>query len=277
MTLALVILFGVIVGIALGALGAGGSILIVPALVYGLSVAPIEATKLSQVIIGLASAFTAVFHGRAGDVRWKTALLLALLGAGGAVAGRMLVKMVSGSLVMMALALVLIVTAALMLRRSYSAPARVDQEPPEDTPPGGPLEDNQAVSEAPPRTAGGDLFATIATGVSVGFLTGFLGVGGGFLTVPMLVLVLQLPMKAAAGTSLIVISLNCAAALLYDGVADVRWNLAIPFTLTSMISSLIALRATRNLSNSALQRAFALFVILLGILILATNIASGPR
>jgi uncharacterized membrane protein YfcA len=101
-------------------------------------------------------------------------------------------------------------------------------------------------------------------------------VGGGFLIVPVLLLVLRVPMKSAVGTSLLVIALNCTTSLVYDGIADLRWDLALPFILGAVAASIAGTAIAHRVPSSLLQRGFAVMVIVLGLVIMAGTLFDRP-
>ena len=203
--LALAIPLGLLVGLALGALGGGGSILTVPALVYGLDQDPHVATTSSLVIVGTTSLVALVPHARGGRVRVGQGLLFGALGTGGALAGSALAANVDPDVLLTAFAGLMTLVAVLMLRRSRVADA------------GSALASDLTLEPMltlhPLTCACPRVVRLVVTASAVGLLTGFFGVGGGFVLVPALVLALGFPMPVAVGTSLLVIAVNSATAL----------------------------------------------------------------
>lgn len=176
MTFVLALLFGGLVGLSLGSLGGGGAILVVPALIYGLSLSPKEAVPHALLIVGVTSAYAAMLHWRCGAVRVSTSLMFALTGCVGAYHGAGASRAVSDVALLICLGAVMAVAGSLMLRS-----ARREKIVPETE-----------------RAGRMRLTAfTLVAGYVVGFLTGFLGVGGGFLIVPALTLVVRVPVKQA--------------------------------------------------------------------------------
>ncbi|MFE6523134.1 sulfite exporter TauE/SafE family protein [Streptomyces sp. NPDC057794] len=235
---------GGVVGLALGALGGGGSLLAVPALIYLLGFTPAAASTAALLIV-LATSLTALYgHARARNVRWRTGAAFAAAGllpaaAAGALAGRL-----PQSLLTVAFAAVAAVAAVRMLR-----PARDLPHPPQGA--------------RPARAAG--------AGAGLGALTGLLGVGGGFLTVPALVTVLAFEMRAAIGTSLLVVSANSLASLATRGAttAGLDWALMAPFTGTAILGAWDGKRLATKVSGVRLQRAFAVVLLAVAALMLA--------
>ncbi|MEU5536570.1 sulfite exporter TauE/SafE family protein [Streptomyces sp. NPDC020362] len=228
---------GAVIGLALGALGGGGSVLAVPALIYLLGFTPVAATTASLVVVGVTSATALSAHARDGHVRWRTGLLFAAAGTvpamlGGALAGRL-----------PAAAL----TAAFALLAGTAAVRMLRPRPATDT----------VVPVRPGRAA--------AAGAGLGSVTGVLGVGGGFLAVPALVSVLGMRMRDAVGTSLLVITVNSLAALVMRaGTADgLDWARIAPFAGAAILGAWDGRRLAAKVSGGALQRTFAL--VLLGV------------
>lgn len=245
----LAILAGVLIGVLLGALGGGGSILAVPALVYGFGQSAQEAGAGSLVIVGTTSLVAALGRTRAGDVDWRRGLVFGIVGVVGAVAGARLSANVDPEILLFAFGALLLVVAVLMWRRA-SRPRRTD-EPASATEPGRP-------HVHPARV--------LVTATAVGLLTGFFGVGGGFAIVPALVLALEMPMTLAVGTSLVVIAVNCVSALAARAGTGIviDWSIVAPFTLSAVVASLVAARLARRLPQHQLTRAFAVLLVLVG-------------
>ncbi|MFF9002971.1 sulfite exporter TauE/SafE family protein [Streptomyces achromogenes] len=250
--LILALIAGAVVGLALGALGGGGSVLAVPALIYLLGFTPAAATTASLIIV-TATSLTALFaHARTGDVRWKAGALFAAAGllpaaAAGAAASRLPQPVLTA-----AFAVVAALAAVRMLR-----PGRTGRTAP------GP-----AAGEARPARAAG-------TGAGLGALTGLLGVGGGFLVVPALVTVLAFEMQAAVGTSLLVISANSLASLATRGAttAGVNWAVVGPFIGTAILGAWDGRRLAAKVTGTLLQRAFAVVLLAVAAFMLADALA----
>ncbi|MCD9880768.1 sulfite exporter TauE/SafE family protein [Streptomyces guryensis] len=237
--LLLALLSGAVIGVALGALGGGGSVLAVPALIYLLGFTPVAATTASLVIVAVTTAAALPAHARDGHVRWRTGLLFAAAGIGPAMLGGLVAARLPAAVLTAAFALVALVAAVRMLRPRPGSP-------------------DAAVRAVRPGRAA-------AAGAGLGAVTGVLGVGGGFLAVPALVGVLGLRMRAAVGTSLLVITLNSVAALaLRAGTADgLDWAVIGPFAGAAVLGAWDGKRLATKVSGQALQRIFAL--VLLGV------------
>lgn len=260
---------GLLIGLSLGALGGGGSILTVPALVYLLGLTAQEATTASLVIVGVTAAAGSVGHARSGHTRWGAGVLLAAVGVPASLLGTSLNRRVDPDVLLLSFAALMLVAAAGMLVRSRSA--RSTQAPaagPVDAPPG-----SAPVGDAPPaarqpspaRTTRGRFARGLrlaVAGLGVGFLTGFLGVGGGFVVVPVLVVLLSTPMPVAIGTSLLVISLNSGVALAARaGSGGFAWDVIVPFTIAAVAGSLAGKRVADRVSPTKLTVAFAVLLV----------------
>src|SRR5262245_2418532 len=231
------------IGLLLGALGGGGSILVVPALVYGLGADPKQAVAMSLPIVALRSFVAAVSYWRTRDVepRWSLKFgLFAMIGAFlGAKAGVLLPPAAQLTL----LAVVTIAAATSMLRSRPSAHA---SQPP-----------------VPKRSERSWL--AIASATAIGGLTGLVGIGGGFLFVPVLRLVLRFPMRVAVGTSLLVISMNALAALAgYVGSVSIPWPIVLMFATTMGTGAVTGAWVGRRMPAVALQRAFGILLFVVG-------------
>ncbi|MDN5716595.1 MAG: sulfite exporter TauE/SafE family protein [Janibacter sp.] len=251
-----VIPLGLVVGLALGALGGGGSILAVPALVHVLGQDPVTATTSSLLIVGIASLLSLPAHHRAQRVRFGQGVTFGLLGTAGSFAGSAASLAVPGEVLMSVFAVLMVVVAVLMLRRS-----RHDSRGSGNLGPHEPILTVRPLTCACPR-----LIRLVVAATLVGLLTGFLGVGGGFVLVPALVLVLGFTMQVAVGTSLLVIAINSAtafAARAQQGVGDLDWPLIGGFAAVSVLGSLLGSRVADRLPGDQLSRVFAVLVLVI--------------
>lgn len=244
----LAVALSVLVGLSLGLLGGGGSILMVPILVYVAGLDPKTAIATSLVVVGTTSAIAAGSHARAGRVRWRTALVFGLAGMVGAYSGGRIAELVPGDRLLLAFTAVMLVTATAMIRGRRS----VD------------------VADAPRELP---VVKVLALGASVGLVTGFVGAGGGFVVVPALVLLGGLPMGAAVGTSLVVIAMNSFAAFAgYLSVVHVDWSLALWVTVAAVAGSVVGVRLAGGVPHDTLRRAFGWFVVAMAVLVLAEQL-----
>ena len=246
-------------GLLAGALGGGGSILTVPVLVYLLGEEPHAASGSSLMIVGLNALVGAWLHMRDGHVKLKTALMFGASGIVAAYLGGRLSQLLPSPVLLTLFALLMILVAALMLRGTKVAPNGADKTRKAE-------ETNGRVSDLHwPRV--------LAGGIAVGFLTGFLGVGGGFLIVPALVLLLSMDMRDAVGSSLIVIAINSGAGLLgHLTDSSLNWTLIAPLATGGFVGLLLGTRIANKLPAPLLRQGFAAFVILLGVTLLAINL-----
>jgi len=172
--IAVIIAASLLIGVSLGILGGGGSILTVPILVYLAGMETKQAIATSLFVVGVTSAAGVVSHARAGRVRWRTGLLFGLAGMTGAYAGGRLAEFIPGTILLLAFALMMIATAFAMIRGRRRTPKKVHHELP--------------------------VLHVLLDGIVVGLVTGLVGAGGGFLVVPALALLGGLPMTVAVGT-----------------------------------------------------------------------------
>lgn len=255
---------GLLIGLTLGTLGGGGSILTVPALVYVLGQDARSATTSSLFIVGLASLIAAFGHARAGRVRWGIGLVFGVTGIAAGFAGTALNRLVDPDVLLLSFAGVILVAAAGMLHSTRSPSKRRERER-RLVSPGGGLPDTDTPSAEPPAPRRWDrrrVVQVIAAGLLVGLMTGLFGVGGGFVIVPALTLALRLPMPQAIATSLVVISINSGGALLARaGTAHFDWAIIVPFTIAAIVASLAGKMLADRVSGRSLTRAFAVLLV----------------
>ncbi|MFB7997406.1 sulfite exporter TauE/SafE family protein [Streptomyces sp. NPDC056002] len=268
--LILALVAGAVVGLALGGLGGGGSVLAVPALIYLLGFTPVAATTASLIIVTLTSISSLAAHARDGNVRWRSGLLFAAAGIGPAMLGGLAAGHIPATVLTVAFSVIAALAAWRMLRPGRPAqngPAEGSPVPagsahgspvPASPAQGNSVQDGPAQGSPaqdrpvrPPRAAG--------SGAGLGAVTGVLGVGGGFLAVPALVGVLGLRMKTAVGTSLLVIVINSLAALATrTGTADgLDWAVIAPFTAAAILGAWDGKRLAAKISGHRLQHVFA--------------------
>lgn len=231
---------GLLIGLSLGALGGGGSILAVPALVYAAGQTPKEATTTSLVLVAITSVIGIAPHWRSRRVRLLPGLLFGGAGIGGSLLGSHWNESVDPDVLLLAFSGVMVAAGVAMHRRQRTAAS----------PDGG--------TSAPDRRVRlSTVVKVLAAGTGVGLLTGFFGVGGGFVIVPALVLALGFTMPEAVGTSLLVITVNSVVALttrLQGGA--IEWATVVPFTVASLIGVVIGGRLAGTRDPRALQRWF---------------------
>jgi uncharacterized membrane protein YfcA len=253
MLIAATLALAVVVGVSLGLLGGGGSILMVPLLVYVAGMDATEAIAASLVVVGITAAVGVIGHARAGRVRWRTGLLFGTAGMAGALAGGFIGGHLPGQLLMIAFALMMVATAVAMLR------GRKDVDPIE------------AHAELP-------IARVLLHGVVVGLVTGLVGAGGGFLVVPALALLGGLSMGVAVGTSLVVITMKAAAGLTgYLATVSLDWALVGAITAAAVVGSVLGARLADRIPADALRRPFGWFVLAMGALVLVQEAPDGAR
>jgi len=266
---------GALIGLVVGALGAGGGILSVPALIYLLGVAPHEATSASLVIV-LFTALAAL-AGRIGKntICYQIALVFAALATVGTWLGSLANQAVSADLLMYAFALLLICVGLVMLRRAYPGlfrgAARAGSSgvfsddgvaAADDAGGTGSTPALRAVSAMGEVTSIGavPLWRVALVATITGALTGFFGVGGGFAIVPALTLVLHLPIKRAASTSLLIMAITAVVALVARAQTSLNVDLLGvigAFTVASMLGAVAGAPLTRKVSSQKLTASFA--------------------
>lgn len=267
---------GLVTGAVMGALGGGGAILTIPVLIYVLGMPPHDATTASLVIVGVSAASTAVSHVRGGTARLLDAVVLAVVGIVGTYAGSLASAAVPAAVLVVLLASLLAVVGGLMVRQT---PGGADDDPDVAIATGEAASGASGVVGASGNTASSGSTARrlgpiAAVGVGVGLLTGFFGVGGGFAIVPALTLALGYSMRAAIGTSLLVIALNSATALaarLAQG-ASLDWPLVATFTVGAILGGLLGGRLARRASPQALRRGFAVLLFLVAAYMLGSAV-----
>jgi uncharacterized membrane protein YfcA len=233
---------GLIIGVLLGLLGGGGSILAVPALVYGAGVPLAAAVPTSLLVVGISSATALLPRLRAGQIAWRIAGVFGAAGAAAAFAGAAVNRLLDPRVVLVGFAALMVAAGLRMLRDQLEVGGDCAL-------PGGGVNWRGCLPKA------------IGSGIAVGFLTGLFGVGGGFLIIPALVLLLGLPMTTAVGTSLAIIVLNSIAGFTaHAGDAELDPRTVSAFTVTAVAGSLVAGRFATRLPAQRLRRWFAYLV-----------------
>lgn len=246
MLLVLGVILGGLIGLTLGLLGGGGSILTVPALVYLVGQSPQVAVTTSLAVVGTNSMMGAYFHNGQGTLNWRVALIFGGAGMGIAYFAAGLSSNFSKTTMLTAFAVLMLTVGSIMLL--YKRPERHTEHNP-------------------------NWLVILISGVVVGFLTGLLGVGGGFLIVPALVMLVGLPIQQAVGTSLVIIAMNSIAGLLghlHGGSLDLR--LTVIFIAAGLLGTLAGAKLGKRLPAAFLRQLFAVFVMVLALLLLYDNV-----
>lgn len=239
----LTIALSVLIGLSLGLLGGGGSILTVPILVYAAGLETKDGIATSLLVVGATSVAALLFHARAGRVAWRVGFLFGAASIIGAYAGGRLAHVLPARLLLAGFTLMMFVTALAMMRRRREG----------------------AAAEAT-ALRGGAFARAAAIGVAIGLLTGIIGAGGGFVIVPALVLLSGLPMRTAVGTSLLVIAMNSFAG--FAGTlshATIHWTLAFAVTSASAVGSLLGAALAGRVKPASLRSGFAWFVLAMAV------------
>ena len=242
--LSLVMGFGI--GGSLGLLGGGGSILTVPVLVYLIGQTPQVAVTTSLVIVGANSLMGAYFHRAQGTLNWRVALIFGGVGMVSAYLTASMSNELSPQLLMVLFAILMLMVGGLLLfRRAQSGLSSAELH----------------------------IWKVVLGGVFVGAVTGILGVGGGFLIVPALVMLVGLPMHHAVGTSLLIIAMNSLAGVLgHMGHINLDLRIIVIFVISGFAGSYVGTLFSQHLDPRILRRAFAMLVIVLAVLLLADNV-----
>ena len=253
LVLSMALLFGI--GAVLGLLGGGGSALTLPIMLLVVGLEQLTASSMAVMVLAATAPISMISHARRGNVRFGLGLLLGGLGVAGAFVGGRLARQVPPPLLLAGFVVVMMITAYAMLRRRRPVAQGV-------------------------VPAGGRRFGPLLglCGVGIGLVSGLLGVGGGFLIVPVLTLVGGLPMPAAVGTSALVISLNSLSSMAGQrAFAFVDWQLAIAFSCAAAAGSVLGSRFTHRIAADRLRRWFGVLVLVAGVLVLTRQALPGIR
>lgn len=246
MQLWLGILLTTVMGLSLGLLGGGGSTLAVPILVYVLGLEAHPAIALSLVLVGSTALLAAWFHHRTTPIPWRQAALFAACGAPFSFLGALVSRRLPGPLLLLLFGALMLIAGGLMFRRRPEPPAPQGE------------------------TRYGRIFLG---GAGIGFLTGFLGMGGGFVIVPVLVLLLHIPIKRAVGASLLIIAANCAVGLVGHWPAlTMQWGLVLPLSTSALLGTFVGVELCQRFSPYNLRRAFAVFILVVGLIMVVQNL-----
>lgn len=256
---------GAATGIVLGLLGSGGSIIAVPALLYLLHVEPKQAIAMSLGIVAITATISALDNWRRGNVDIKVAAMFGIFGAIGTFSGTRLGVHTPVTLQLGLFALVMLAAAWRMLKtkKQQQVVPAVNL-----VGVGGP-----AISISESEIINAHMGQIALLGIGVGSLTGLVGVGGGFLIVPALVLISGIPMKTAIGTSLAIVAANSSTGFAgYLGVVPVDWMIMTSYTVVTVAGSFAGTRLSHSFSQETLKRSFGVFLILVAIYILLKSV-----
>ena len=251
-TLIVPALLAIFVGVALGLLGGGGSILTVPILVYAAGLPAHQAIATSLFVVGVTSIAALIPHARAQRVRYATGLMFGAASMVGAFGAGRVAKHIPPAVLLIGFGLMMAVTAAAMLRKAKGDPSK------------------EAEGEAGPRQA---IWKILVEGLVVGAVTGLVGAGGGFLVVPALVLLGGLPMRQAVGTSLLVIAMKSFAGLGgYLSTVHIDWTIALVVAGAAVLGSFGGAALAGRVPPTHLRKGFAWFVVVMAVFILSQEL-----
>lgn len=246
------------IGLSLGLIGGGGSVLAVPILVYVMGIAPRPAIAMTLVIVGAVSLIGAIPHGVQGNVNLKKAFMFGGATMLGAFLGAQLTRLpfITDTVQMVLFATMMVLAAGFMIRKG-------DRQKPQPIVPHRPLTTGEAdLSLYPPPLCRYCWLWFVSEGIGIGILTGLVGVGGGFAIVPALVLLGNTPIKEAIGTSLVIIAMNSVTGFLgYLGHVDLQWSLMGSFTLVASVGTLSGAYLSRFVQAQQLQKSFGYFLL----------------
>ncbi len=256
----------ILMGLALGLIGGGGSILTVPILVYLFAIEPVLATAYSLFIVGITSLVGSFSHVRLGNIHWKTALVFGLPSIVSVYLTRLYLVpfipqeiTISEDIVLSKPLVLLVFFAVIMVLAAYSMIRKPKAQP---------LNADVAVQYNFPMI--------FLEGLVVGIITGLVGAGGGFLIIPALVILARLPMKQAVGTSLIIIAAKSLMGFVGDlqGMAAVDWYFLLRFSAIAVVGILLGTRLSLVVPNEKLKPAFGWFVLVMGVYIISKELWS---
>lgn len=248
------VISALLIGVLLSVLGSGGSILTVPILLYVIGMTPNIAIASSLAVVGMISIFSAIRYIKSKQVSWQFVLLFGLPGMAGTYSGAWLGTQINATIQLGIFVALMIIAAVMMFKKSRNAHS---------------VEQKSSALNEPPKTDSPALLPALSQGFAVGVVTGVVGVGGGFLIVPALVLLAKLPIVVAIGTSLIIITINSAVGfskyyyvfseqgILFD------WVTIFILAAGGIIGSLLGGQISKRIPTALLQQIFAGFLIIM--------------
>lgn len=248
-------LLAICIGISLGLIGGGGSILAAPVLIYVMSVPAKSAFAMTLVIVGVASLIGAIPHWRQGNINPKIIALFAPASMLGAYLGARIAALpfITPTIQLVTFGVMMLIAAITMIRKGASKSEN-------------PLDKTEHSDH---HTVIPKWLAIALEGLAVGTLTGFIGIGGGFLVIPALVLLGKTPMKEAVGTSLIILALKSVTGFAgYFGHVPIDWNLLLSFTIASSAGILLGSYLNQFVSAKQLEKGFGYFVLAVAVFVL---------
>lgn len=251
-------LLALVIGLTLGMFGGGGSILTVPVFVYVMGYDPKLAIAMSLPVVGATSLVGAVGHWRAGTVHLRSALAFGVAAMVGAFAGARTSILLTGRAQLLTLGAVMLVAAALMRRDSL----KKSPEPPAPSP------ESTLTRDSGLRGPGSRLLFFLVS-LLIGALTGIVGIGGGFLIVPALVLIGRVPIHHAVGTSLVVITMNTLAGFAgQPRISNIPFGVVLGFSAIAIAGILAGTRFVRFVQPRTLKRGFATLLLIVAAVVI---------
>lgn len=245
---------GLFVGVVLGVVGGGGSIIAVPALVYGVGMSPAQAIPTSLLVVGVSSLAALIPRFREG-INWPVVLLVGAAGIPAAWGGTAIGRLLDPNILMLAFAALMVIAGIRMLTRTRETEGSCSTGP------------TRAFRSCAPKAVG--------VGLLVGFLTGLLGVGGGFLITPALTLFLGLRMKQAVGSSLAIIVINSVAGFSAHAAGfTIDWPTTLAFAIPAILGSLVAARLARRLKENHVRVSFAVLIFAVAAWVTASTVTA---
>jgi len=239
-----------IIGILLGLLGGGGSILTLPMLVYVVKLDPKEAIASSLFVVGTTSIVGVIAHARAGRVVWRVGALFGVAGMAGAYLGGRLAHYVPSTVLLVMFAAMMLLTSMAMLRGRKQGSTETR---------------DVAIGKA------------LILGFFVGSISGLVGAGGGFLVVPALSILGGLPMPRAVATSLLVITMQSLSGFMgHVAHVSLHWPLLLLVTSVSIAGSLVGARLAKRANPDTLRKSFGWLVLAMGVFLLGKQLPAGP-
>jgi uncharacterized membrane protein YfcA len=255
------IIGALVVGITMGLLGSGGSAISVPLLVYVLGHSAKVSIAESMAIVGLIAFFAAIPYSMAKQVDWPSVVFFGIPGMIGTFIGAILGGLATDSLQLIVFGFVIVLAAGFMVRKAFFLKADTSC----------PLE---AMKERAKSFGALSRLKMITEGLLVGVLTGFVGVGGGFLIVPALMAMAKLPIRMAIGTSLVIIAAKSLVGflkyqrVLWEHDLSVDWWTILIFSVVGILASNLGSRVNAKLDQRLLNRVFAAFLVLIGLFVI---------
>ncbi len=247
-------ILAIAIGLSLGLIGGGGSVLAVPIFIYVMGIGTKEAIAMSLVIVGTVSIIGIIPHWMKGNINFKIALIFTPSAMLGSFCGARFTafSFVTETFQLICFAIVMLLASSLMIFKSREKKVTNCR--------------GERIKNKPNKF---NFYTIVLQGFGVGILTGFVGVGGGFLIIPALVLLANIPMKEAIGTSLLIISFNCVSGFLgYVTHVNLNWYLMFSLTFAASLGTILGAYLTKFVNGKQLQKVFGYFVLAVAVFVL---------